>query len=391
MHRIAAAVLLAVGLGLAGAAAWPGASPGAGPCAADAKAGFARVQLWSDPGCAGGSVIVAAESEDDRANFAAFRNYDGSTRNVDNSRSSVAVADGFCARLFDGRNYAGTAGGLLCARGETASFNLGTLNDIGSSMRTCPAARPRLCDAPAPAPTPTPTPTPGATPTATPTPTPTPAPNGVPSDAGARLRLVLRGGRTRETIDYGRKAEAVATLTTGAGALPIANARLQVLTRELRAGTRSEYRTDVFTGPDGRAVIGMPPGASRTMRVEYRARVEDPLPVAEAGVRLGVRAGVTLRLSPSRVRPGRRVRLSGTLRGTPRPGGGKVVIVQAYDRGRWRTFATARASRKTGRYETRYRFGRRARGSFRMRTQVRTEASYPYALGYSTVRRVRVR
>lgn len=384
MHRVPAALLLLV----LSAVAWPAVSAGADPCAADAKAGFARVQLWKDAGCAGGSVIVPAERDDDRPNFALFRNHDGALYNVDNNRSSVAVADGFCVRLFDGRNYTGATSALLCARGATAYRNLGTLNDKGSSLRTCPAAQPAQCDAPPP-PAPGPSPTPAPTPA--PAPTPTPTPNGVPSDSAARLSLTLAGGRTRQTIDYGRKAEAIATLTTGSAGLPIAGARLQVLTRELRTGTRSEFRTDVVTGPDGRVRIGLPPGASRTMQVQYRARVEDPQPVAIASVRLAVRAAATLRINPSRVRAGRRVRLSGTLRGTPRPGGGKLVIVQAYDRGRWRTFAAARASRSTGRYVTRYRFGSRARGSYRMRTQVRTEASYPYALGYSTVRRVRVR
>jgi len=386
-------VLAPLVLGSLAAAAWPGASAGADPCAADAKAGFARVQLWKDAGCKGGSVIVAAERADDRPDFASFRNHDGVLYNVENDRSSLAVANGFCVRIYDGRDYAGARSALHCGEGAPGYRNLGTLNDRGSSMRTCPADQPAQCDAPAPAATPAPGPAPQPTPTPAPTPasTPAPTPNGSPADAAAQLRLTLSGGHTRRTVDYDRKAEAVATLTTGAGALPIAGARLQVLTRELRTGTRSEFRTDVVTGPDGRAVIGMPPGASRSMQVQYRARVEDPEPVAEADVRLDVRAGVTLRVSPSRVRPGRRVRLSGTLRGTPRPNGGKLVVVQAYDRGRWRTFDTARASRTTGRYVTRYRFSSRARGSYRMRTQVRTEASYPYALGYSSERRVRVR
>lgn len=65
-----------------------------------------------------------------------------------------------------------------------------------------------------------------------------------------------------------------------------------------------------------------------------------------------------------------------------RAGNGKVVELQAHERGRWRTFRTVRTSRK-GAFSYRYRF------SFRAGGRVRADGSYPFALG--TSRRVRVR
>jgi hypothetical protein len=61
------------------------------------------------------------------------------------------------------------------------------------------------------------------------------------------------------------------------------------------------------------------------------------------------------------------------------------VIVQAFDGGRWRTFATARTG-KRGRWATGYRFSGSASGS----AVVRSQAGYPYASGRSRERLVRV-
>ncbi len=90
-----------------------------------------------------------------------------------------------------------------------------------------------------------------------------------------------------------------------------------------------------------------------------------------------------------RVRPGGRVRFRGSLRGKPVPRRGKLVELQAFDGGKWRTFSQPR-SRKDGRYKAAYRL-RRTFGprTFRFRARVRRENGYPYELGFS--RRVKVR
>ena len=92
-----------------------------------------------------------------------------------------------------------------------------------------------------------------------------------------------------------------------------------------------------------------------------------------------------------RVRPGGKVRFRGRLKGRPVPKRGKLVELQAFDGGRWRTFAQPR-SKPDGRYRSAYRL-RRTFGprTFRFRARVRREAGYPYELGYSRRVSVRVR
>jgi hypothetical protein len=88
------------------------------------------------------------------------------------------------------------------------------------------------------------------------------------------------------------------------------------------------------------------------------------------------------------VRNGSAVVFTGRLLGGHVPDGGKLIDLQAYYRGRWRTFATPRTEAR-GRWSYRYRFGA-TRGvvRYRFRARIRREAAYPYELGYS--RRVSV-
>ena len=130
-------------------------------------------------------------------------------------------------------------------------------------------------------------------------------------------------------------------------------------------------------------------GPSRRLLVEYRAHAGDAQPVSTAVVRLGVRAGLTLRIRPRRVSGGGAIRMRGRLLAAPAPGLGKVVTLQARERGRWRDFKSAR-TRAGGRFSARYRFSRGARGTFPIRAVARAEAAYPYATGRSRTVRVRV-
>jgi hypothetical protein len=148
-------------------------------CHAVAKASFARAQLFADTNCKGGSVIIkSADTNGDRPNFAQFRNYDGRTYDIDNTRSSVAVAARNCIRVFDGANYTGAESNILCAGSTTGYFGFFSFDNRASSLRICTAARKDHCarNGGVNAPTPTPTPTPK------PKPTPAPGPNGFPKD-----------------------------------------------------------------------------------------------------------------------------------------------------------------------------------------------------------------
>jgi hypothetical protein len=344
-------------------------------CAADAKGSYARVELYREVNCVRPSVSVGFSGDGDRPDFTAFTNYEGSVYDIDNSRSSLAVAAATCVRLFDGRNYTGEESGLLCAPPAATGFfpSLGGMNDRASSMRVCPASTQSGCDRPA----------------APPPPPPPPAPNGSPASPNARLTATFARGRSRRTIRFGRRAVVDLVLTDEHGA-PIAGAALQIRTREVRTAAEWAVAPQVTTGADGRALVLLEPGPSRRLLAEYRTFAGDLLPAAADAVRLDVRAGVTLRVRPRRVRAGRSIRMSGRLRAVPAGGLGKVVTLQARERGRWRDFESAR-TRRSGRFSARYRFSSAAHGTFPIRAVARAEASYPYATGRSRAVRVRVR
>ncbi|MET0817917.1 MAG: hypothetical protein ABWZ67_10185 [Solirubrobacteraceae bacterium] len=360
----------------AGAAvALTGVAPArADACAADAKGGYARVELYRELNCVRPSVSAGFAGSGDRPDFAAFTNYEGIVYDVDDSRSSLAVAAGNCVRLFDGRGYTGADSGLLCAPAIATGFfaDLGAMNDRASSMRVCPASMPSGCDRPA-----------------APPPPPPPVPNGSPASPNARLSAAFaRSGRVRRTLPFGRRA-LVRVAVTDELARPIAAARLQVRTREIRFGAEWLLVPDVTTGADGRALVLLERGPSRRVLVEYRAHAGDEQSAAADTVRLAVRAGVTLRVRPRQLRGGRAIRMRGRLRAAPATGLGKLVTLQARERGRWRDFKTAR-TRHGGRFSARYRFSSGARGTFPIRAVARADASYPYATGRSRTVRVHV-
>jgi hypothetical protein len=144
-------------------------------CDVKAKASFARAQLFADPHCKGGSMIIkSGAANGDRPNFAQFRNYDGRNHNIDNTRSSVAVAAGNCIRVFDGPNYTGAESNILCAGSTTGYFGFFSFDNRASSLRICTAARKDHCARNGGVNTPPPPP---PTPPTTP-----PGPNGFPKD-----------------------------------------------------------------------------------------------------------------------------------------------------------------------------------------------------------------
>ena len=141
-------------------------------------------------------------------------------------------------------------------------------------------------------------------------------------------------------------------------------------------------------------------GRQRLLRAAAAARPDPPDRVKALAPGAGsvactraivrTRAGVTLKTN-RRVRPGGTVRFRGRLKGLPVPRRGKLVELQAFDGGRWRTFAQPR-SRKNGRYKAAYRL-RRTFGprTFTLPRARAPESGYPYELGYSRKVRVRVR
>jgi hypothetical protein len=197
------------------------------------------------------------------------------------------------------------------------------------------------------------------------------------------VTLRFRGTRSRHlTRKRGRGARVAGTVAGAA-----AGTTVFVVGRAIRAGARERVVARALTDASGAFRLRVPAGVSRRLRAGHRVRATDPLLACSRPLELRVPARARLR---ARSLPGR-VRLSGRLLGGHVPARGKTVELQAFERGRWRTFESVRANRR-GRFRARYRFSAGSIGRvFPMRARVRPEATYPFALGHSRVVRVRVR
>jgi hypothetical protein len=209
------------------------------------------------------------------------------------------------------------------------------------------------------------------------------------SAGSVAVRFGIKRGRSL-TLGYGRARTIRGAVTDAAGA-PVPSATVVVLSRVRRTGARTRAgNTPLVTGSDGRFVYRIPKGPSRLLRFGWRSSTASSLLTCSQALHVNVRAPVGLSISPHAVSAGGRIRLSGRLRGGYVPARGRVLDLQAFERGRWRPFDTVRTSGK-GRFSTTYRFTSGARGTFRIRVRVRPSSDYPFTLGYSRVVRIRVR
>jgi hypothetical protein len=219
--------------------------------------------------------------------------------------------------------------------------------------------------------------------------------NGNPTARSARILGGFgKKARARRTVAYGKAAHLTGRLVTPEGR-PIGGATLRVASRILAGnrGFREIAGARVITGADGGFFYRVPPGASRQVRIAYRAYSRDTTFAAQRLFRLSTRAGVRLSVKPTHARNGGRVTFRGHLRGGPKPRAGVLVVLQAREPGgRFRTFQTLRTKRKGGRFSARYRFTRTTRTTrFRFRALVRKQIGYAYSTGASPTRRVLVR
>lgn len=193
----------------------------------------------------------------------------------------------------------------------------------------------------------------------------------------------------RPTVRPGRSVTVRGRLTFADGR-PLAGVAVDVLATQLRTGAPLRVpEARVTTSADGGFAYRAPAGPARVLDFSFAGSEGAAAAVVPIVVR--VPASSSIRVSPRRTRLGRRITLSGTLalRGAPVPRLGKIIVLQAFDRGRWRTFATTRTSR-TGRWRRAYRFQRQP-GSYRFRARIRREASFPYFTGSSRSVQVTVR
>jgi hypothetical protein len=213
-------------------------------------------------------------------------------------------------------------------------------------------------------------------------------------NASDKARLSVRWAKTKRgslIAPYGRRNVIRGRLTTAAGA-GIRSAKIELVTAIDGRRAAALDKGGARTRRDGRFTLILPRNvSSRALTLRYRSHLNDTVSIAEAALRLKVRAGVKLRVAPHTATRGRSVRLRGHLVGKPIPRGGKVVELQARNPGgRWITFRTIRA-KHSGRFATRYIFQRGGPAVYEMRARIRAADDYPYATGASHVARVRVR
>jgi hypothetical protein len=126
-------------------------------------------------------------------------------------------------------------------------------------------------------------------------------------------------------------------------------------------------------------------GATQNRELLFRYAGSKRIGVARAEFGLLVPAASSMRASRTRVLNGDQVVFSGRVRTRPIPASGKLVELQAYFRGRWRTFSTVRTT-SGGRWRFPYRFGATfGRVTYRFRVVLPIEGGYPFVTGRSRV------
>jgi hypothetical protein len=198
----------------------------------------------------------------------------------------------------------------------------------------------------------------------------------------SRSRIVLRTDR------QGRAGRSARGLLESGDGKPLAG--LPVLVSE-QPRNASSFHQSATLQTDSRGLFSYPLhyGPSRTVRFRYDGtRLIKP---SVESLILKVPARTTIRTRRSFLRNGQSAQFRGRLRGLPPPEGGKLIDLQAYYRGSWRTFATPRTDSR-GRWSFRYRFeATHGLVRYRFRARIRRETAYPYELGYSRVVTVTVR
>ena len=142
----------------------------------------------------------------------------------------------------------------------------------------------------------------------------------------------------------------------------------------------------VRTDPGGRFTYVARANRNKVLRFRYPGSPR--IRAATGDFTLQVRAASSIRARPRRLRNGQTVQLSGTVTTRPLPPAGKLIEVQAYFRGRFRTFSTTRAD-DNGRWRFPYRFGGTSgRVPYRLRALLPAEGGYAFMTGRSPVARV---
>ena len=211
------------------------------------------------------------------------------------------------------------------------------------------------------------------------------------ADGSAALTVIPRATSMTAALGRGNSAKTARELgpdgrTTAHGRLrsggqPLDSQAISVEARPRSKGARWRTVGAVTSGPDGRFTYAVPAGPSREIRFSFRG--SERFRTSQARVAVRVPASSSIAVSRNRVRNGGAVRFSGKLRGGQVPANGKLIDLQAFYRGRWRTFALPRTN-SSGRWRHRYEFGATSGlVDYRFRARLPREDGYPFEPGHS--------
>jgi hypothetical protein len=213
----------------------------------------------------------------------------------------------------------------------------------------------------------------------------------LPLRIATRLRVRGRWGRhfrRRGRAAFGKLGHFRGRLTNGDGQ-PIDDAEIQVLSRPRLAPGDFALVGMVRTGKRGRFNYAARASEARVLRFRYPG--SSRIMGATRELPLVVPGDSSLRVSDRSIGVGAAVVFSGRLRTRPPPPGGKLVEMQAFFRGRWRTFSTIRTDRR-GRWRFKYRFGGTVgRVRYRFRVRLPREGGWRFDTGASRTVSVLVR
>jgi hypothetical protein len=196
----------------------------------------------------------------------------------------------------------------------------------------------------------------------------------------------LHGGDAHSlTVSFGAAALLGGRLARPSGE-GIAGRTVRVTTGPMRGSTATRESEAVTTGEDGRFELHLPAGPSRTVGVSFAGDAGAD-PATRPALRLLVRSGVSLRVTPRSLRNGQAVRFAGRVRGRAArfPRRGKLVEIEYLDTGshRWRPVMLAHTDR-SGRFRAHYRFRYITSPTrIRLRATALAEQRWPYAPGSS--------
>jgi hypothetical protein len=220
-----------------------------------------------------------------------------------------------------------------------------------------------------------------------------PPPPGVPGPANgtnASIQATLTArwqGTTKASFTTGyARAHTLTGRLTAPGGAPISDASVELHASPAYAGASAVAMPSPRTDATGRFSVRIPAGtSSRTLRLAYRAHLGDTLPVATRTLRLRVRAGIVLRVSPRTARVSSAIRFRGQLRGGPIPHGGKQLVLEARSLGStWIEFKVVHTDAH-GRYGASYRFKFSGPADYRFRVRSEAESDFPFAAGSSNI------